>query len=122
MRSLPKTVRIPMMEQLVTSDPDLAGQVKSQLYQFEDLNKLSERDMQKVLGQTNTESLVLALQGADEELVSRILGNLSKRARESLVEEMEFKTDASQDEIAIGRDAIAKVLAELDEAGTITMA
>lgn len=120
-RSLPKNVRLPMLEQLMSQDEELHAKVKSQMYQFDDINQLGDRDIQKVLGQTSSDSLVVALQEADPELVERILKNMSKRARETLQEEMEFKTNVKQDEIDEGRDAIVKVLVELDEAGEISL-
>jgi hypothetical protein len=121
MRSLPKTVRTPMLDELATKDQALADDVKKQLYQFDDLNRLEDRDLQKILGQCQTDSLVVALQGADETILARILGNMSKRAKESLQEEMEFKTNAKQEEIDGGRAEVVAILVSLDESGEITL-
>ncbi|MGB7344979.1 MAG: FliG C-terminal domain-containing protein [Pirellulaceae bacterium] len=121
MRSLPKSVRGPMLEQLAESDKTLADQVKKNLYQFDDISRLEDRDLQKILGQCQTDSLVVALQGADETLLGRILGNMSKRAKETLQEEMEFKTNAKPEEIDAGRAEVVAILVSLDESGEITM-
>lgn len=121
MRSLPRPVRGPMLEELEKKDSELADAVKKQLYRFEDLERVEDRDMQKVLGKCNTDVLVVALQQVEPSLLEKVLGNMSKRAKESLQEEMEFKTNAKMDEIEGGRDEVVKVLAELDEAGTITI-
>jgi flagellar motor switch protein FliG len=120
-RSVPKSIRVPMLEELQKKDEELSERVKSQMYKFEDLSLLADRDLQQVLGQSNTDSLVLALQGADEDLIERILGNMSKRARESLQEEMSFKTNVKQDEIESGRADIAKVITQMDESGAISL-
>ena len=121
MRSLPKNVRVPMLEELMKSNEELGNSVKSQLYQFEDVAKLDDRDMQKLLGQSSTDSLVLALQNADPALVERVMNNMSKRARDTLQEEMAFKTNAKDDEIEMGRAAIVATLVELDESGAISL-
>ncbi|MEM7454266.1 MAG: FliG C-terminal domain-containing protein [Planctomycetota bacterium] len=121
MRSLPRDVRSPMLQEVLNTDEELARELKSKLYCFEDIEKLSDRDVQTVLRQTNTDSLLLALQGAEDQLVSIILKNVSKRARETLMEEMAYKTDSSKDEIDAGRAEIVKVLIELDESGAITV-
>ncbi|WP_419188975.1 FliG C-terminal domain-containing protein [Stieleria marina] len=121
MRSLPKAVRGPMLEQLAESDQALADEVKKNLYQFDDLTRLEDRDLQKILGQCQTDSLVVALQGSDETLLARILGNMSKRAKESLQEEMEFKTNAKEEEIDAGRAEVVAILVSLDESGEITL-
>ncbi len=121
MRSLPRSVRTPMLEELAKQDRALADAVKKQLYQFEDLERLEDRDLQKVLGQCRTDVLVLALQQVEESLLGRVLGNMSKRAKESLQEEMEYKSNAKPDEIQAGRDDVLKILIELDESGAITI-
>lgn len=120
-RSVPKAMRAPMMDELAATDEELCKSVKSQLYRFEDLNVLDDRDLQKVLSETSTDSLVVALQGAEQSMIDRIFNNMSKRARESLQEEMSFKTNAKQDEIDMGREAIAQILARLDESGAISL-
>jgi flagellar motor switch protein FliG len=120
MRSVPKAVRVPMLAELIKTDEVLGNEVKSKLFQFSDIDRLSDKDIQQVLGQATSDSLVLALQNTDPELVDRILGNMSKRARESLVEEMEFKADATEDEITEGRTELVKVMVSLEDEGTIS--
>ena len=121
MRSLPRTVRGPMMAELTKSNPELAEAVKNKLYLFEDLLSLEKADIQKLLGQCRTDVLVVALQNVDEELLNHVLGNMSKRAKESLLEEMEFKANAKQAEIDDGRKQVVKVLMELVESGAVSM-
>lgn len=120
MRSVPKTVRVPMLTELINTDEELGNQVKSQLFQFSDLDRLGDKDIQQVLSQATSDALVLALQGTDPALVDRIFGNMSKRARESLKEEMEFKADATEDEINEGRMEIVKVMVALEDDGSIS--
>ncbi len=121
MRSLPRSVRRPMFDELARQDQTLADAVKQQLYQFEDLQRLGDRDLQKVLGQCRTDILVLALQQVDESLLGKVLSNMSKRAKESLQEEMEYKSNAKPEEIDAGRAEVLKILVELDESGAITI-
>ncbi|MCA9136747.1 MAG: hypothetical protein KDB00_08310 [Planctomycetales bacterium] len=119
MRSLPRALRKPMLDELEKRDSDLAETVRNQLYRFEDIEKLSDRDLQKLLGQCQTDALVCALQQVEESLLAFILSNMSKRAKESLQEEMEFKTNATEEEIQEARGAIAKILAGLCESGEV---
>jgi flagellar motor switch protein FliG len=119
MRSLPRTLRKPMLDELEKRDRDLAEAVRNALYRFEDLEKLSDRDLQKLLGQCQTDSLVCALQQVDESLLTFVLSNMSKRAKESLQEEMEFKSNASEEEIQEARSEISKALAGMCESGEV---
>lgn len=121
MRSLPREVRGPMMDELIKSDENLGNQVKSMLYRFDDLNKLEDRDLQQVLSKCRTEDFVVGLQQANPELVGRIFKNMSKRAAETLKEEMEFKTNCKPEEIEEARSYIVKRMIELDEAGAISL-
>ncbi|HMP80363.1 MAG TPA: FliG C-terminal domain-containing protein [Pirellulaceae bacterium] len=121
MRSLPKQVRSELMERLEQADQGIADQVKSKLYVFGDILRLSDRDIQKLLAQIETEAMVVGLQRCDQAISDKLLANLSKRARESIVEEMEFKQNATDQEIAEARAKIVESLAQLDESGEISL-
>lgn len=121
MRSLPRKIRAPMLQELGQEDPELSDAVKRKLYRFEDLKRLAAKDLQKVLGQCRTDMLVLALQQVDKDLLNQVLANMSKRAKEALQEEMEYKANANPDEIQTGRNEVLKILVQLEESGTITL-
>ncbi|MDM4014515.1 FliG C-terminal domain-containing protein [Roseiconus lacunae] len=121
MRSLPRSLRGPMLDELQKRDKALSESVRNLLYRFDDLNRLSDRDMQKLLGQCQTDQLVLALQDVEPELLEKVLSNMSKRAKEALQEEIEFKANAPAEEIEEARSAVAKTLGTLCEAGEVSI-
>ncbi|NNE01508.1 MAG: hypothetical protein HKN47_29705 [Pirellulaceae bacterium] len=121
MRSLPQAVRAPMLEELARTDKEAADAVKQQLYQFQDLERLEPRDLQKLLAQCPSDVLGLALQNANAELLTQVLSNMSKRAKESLQEEMEYMTNAKEEEIERGRADVVKLLLPLIESGEISL-
>ncbi|MEO1619358.1 MAG: FliG C-terminal domain-containing protein, partial [Planctomycetota bacterium] len=121
MRSLPRGLRKPMLDELEKRDSDLADAVRNKLYRFEDIEKMSDRDLQKLLGHCQTETLVCALQKVEESFLTFVLSNMSKRAKESLQEEMEFKANAEQEEIDEARSAMARSLASLCESGEVKL-
>ena len=121
MRSFPKKLRTELMEKLEETDSDLCQNVKSNLYLFEDVLRLDDRDVQKILGEVETDNLIVGLQRADQEIVDKLLNNLSKRARETILEEMQYKTNATDEEIELARKSVIEVLARLDESGDITL-
>lgn len=120
-RSLPKHLRGELLEKLKESFPELADEVKAQMYQFEDIIRLTDRDIQKILAQSDSDSLVLALVEANNELREKLLGNMSKRARQTIEDELEFKTNAKEDEIAMAKGQIVELLVKLDESGEISL-
>ncbi|MFT7630627.1 MAG: flagellar motor switch protein FliG [Mariniblastus sp.] len=121
MRALPKDMRNELIKRLTVEDPDLINEVRAKLYVFEDLLRLDDRDMQKVLGEIETDILIVALQKADPILKKKLLGNLSKRARQTIEEEMEYKSGVSMEEIDEARQSLVDVIGKLDESGDVTL-
>ncbi len=115
LRATDKEQRGPLLEALKEHHPDTAAQVVDKLYVFEDIAGLDNRAVQRVLGEVDTSTLALALVGAATELADKILSNLSKRARDTLRDEMEFQTSARPDSVAGARKMIAQVLARIDQ-------
>lgn len=102
-------------------DLDLATQVRARLFTFEDMVKLTDKDLQLVLREIDGQDLVVALRGVAPELMERVVGNMSQRAGETLVEELEMQAPRKR---AIVEEAQTKVVAairRLDEAGSITL-
>ena len=120
-RSLPKDIRSDLLEKLKEEFPDLADAVKSEMYQFDDILKLADKDIQKILAQSDSDALVLTLVSAEDEIKEKLLGNMSKRARQTIEDELEFKSGAKPEEIESGKRQITEILAKLDEAGEITL-
>lgn len=121
MRSLPKDMRKALIERLTEENPELVEDIRSKLYVFDDVNRLDDRDIQKVLGEVETDCLIVGLQRADQELVDKIMGNLSKRARQTIEEEMQYKTGVSDKEVEEAREKLVAAIGRLDEAGEITL-
>ena len=59
------------------------------MFVFEDLKKIPDKDFQKVLREVSTETLAMALKGADSIMVDKVLNNMSSRASEIFKEDME---------------------------------
>lgn len=121
MRSLPKKVRSELLAKLVQESEELAESVKSKLYRFDDLMRLDDRSVQAVLSRISSTTLVMALTRADKNLASKMFGNMSKRARQTIEEEIGFNEKATDDEINMSRIEIAQTIGKMDEAGEISL-
>jgi flagellar motor switch protein FliG len=121
LRFLDKADRKEMLASLEEQDPDTAAKVKDQLYQFEDLLLIEARSMQKLLTEIDLKSLALALKNASEAIREKVLGNLSKRARESLTEEMEFLGSVPAAQVQQAQKVVVDVIQRLDQAGELVM-
>ncbi len=117
LRSMPKETRNRLMQHLEESEPEMAERLRDLLYVFDDVLLYDNRSVQKLLAQIETPVLISALQDVDAAVNDRIFDNLSKRAKLSLNEEIEFARRASDAEVIQARKTIAKVIAQLDRDG-----
>ena len=79
-----------LLESLSQDDPELVEEIRRLMFVFDDLSKLSDKDIQTVLKNVETPQWAMALKGASAELKQKILGNMSQRAAAMLSEEMEY--------------------------------
>ena len=114
LRAVEKSQRGAMIAAIEQQEPELAAQLLDQIYVFEDLGSATDRTIQGVLGQVDTNTLATALKDSSEALQERISKNLSTRARQSLKEEMEFLTEVSPKKVEQARQAITQALAKID--------
>jgi flagellar motor switch protein FliG len=117
-RSLERNV----LDNLATSDKDLAEEVRGMLFVFEDLVKLEERAVQQVLREVDQKDLVLALRGAPEDVTELVLSNMSERGAAMLKEEMEIQPPQRKKDVDDAQSRVVAVVRRLEEAGTIVIA
>ena len=115
------TERTEALAALQEHDAAAANQVRELLYQFADLLRLDARSIQKVLGQMDGKVLAVALKGAGDDIKQIVMDNMSKRAREGLLEEMEFLNNLQPDQIQQAQKTVVGVIQQLDQAGEIVM-
>lgn len=114
-----RAVERAVLDYLKSSDEDLAEDVRSRLFVFEDLVKLEDRALQQVLREADQKDLVLAVKGAPEEVRERIFANMSERGAEMLKEELEVLPPQRKSEIDAAQSRIVAVVRRLEEAGAI---
>jgi flagellar motor switch protein FliG len=66
------------------------------------------------MGEVDSTNLTTALLGTSEEIKEAIYANLSKRARQTIEEEMQFMTNVPEDRVKQARESIAEVIAKID--------
>jgi flagellar motor switch protein FliG len=121
LRQVDRAERADLLALLETKDPASAQAVKDQLYQFEDLLRMENASVQKLLGELDTKSLALALKGAAPEIEAKVLANLSKRAQETLKEEIDLLGNVSAAKAQPARKVVVDAIRLLDEKGELSM-
>jgi len=79
-----------VLERMDGADPEIAEMVRNMMFVFDDLVKLTDRELQVRLKEVEQKDLVVELKGDEEELKDKVLGNMSERVRQFMTEEMEF--------------------------------
>jgi len=117
-RSTEKTI----LEELEVSDPDLADEVRKQMFVFEDLIRLHDTAIQRVLREVDTKDLAKAMRGTNEEVNDRIYKNMSKRASDMLRDEIQYMGPIRLREVEEAQQRIVQIIRRLDETGEIIIA
>jgi flagellar motor switch protein FliG len=110
-----------LLESLAQDDPDLVEEIRRLMFVFDDLMKLSDKDIQTVLKNVETAQWAMALKGASPELKKKIMGNMSQRAAAMLAEEMEYKGAVKLSEVEQIQQQIVDIVRRLEDAGEITV-
>jgi flagellar motor switch protein FliG len=111
-----------IFDTLEPTDHLLVEEIRASLFTFDDLLKLDDRTMQRILREINKTDLSLALKGAPEKLREHVYRNLSERARENLKEEIEILGPQLAKDVYGSQRKIIELVRGLEEAGEIIIA
>ncbi|MBI9044059.1 MAG: flagellar motor switch protein FliG [Anaerolineaceae bacterium] len=111
-----------IFETLEPSDPKLVDEIRANLFTFDDLIKLDDRTMQRVLREVNKQDLILSLKAAAVKLRDHIFNNMSERARDSMREELEILGPQLAKDVYTSQRRIVEAVRALEESGEIIIA
>jgi flagellar motor switch protein FliG len=111
-----------IFETLEPTDPKLVDEIRANLFTFDDLVKLDDRTMQRVMREVSKQDLVMALKASPEKLKETIFKNMSERARESLREELEILGPQLAKDVYASQRKIVETVRALEDAGEIIIA
>lgn len=104
-----------ILEQLDESAPELAGDIRKQMFVFDNLIMLDDRSMQRVLRDVDNRDLTLALRGANEAVRDHIFKNVSARAAETLREELETGAPVRLKMVEEAQQKIVSIVRRLED-------
>ena len=116
-RGVQKTI----FDALEPTNPLLVEEIRANMFTFDDLAKLDDRTIQRILRDVNKQDLALALKGVPEKLRETIYRNLSERARENLKEEVELLGPQLAKNVYAAQRKIVDVVRSLEEAEEIVI-
>ncbi|MDP2367618.1 flagellar motor switch protein FliG [Rhodoferax sp.] len=108
-----------VIESIRNHDPELAQKIMDKMFVFDDVMKLDDKAIQLVLKEVASDSLIVALKGAQPELKEKFLANMSSRAAETLREDLESRGPMRLSEVEAQQKEILKTVRRLADEGTI---
>lgn len=110
------------LEYLASIKPKDAEAIRKMLFKFEDLLRLPARALTALMDGIPVERTVLALQGADSELQTKVLSALAPRARRMAEAELQSPANVPQRDIVEARRSIVDSVLRLAAEGLIDIA
>ncbi|MGD8428363.1 MAG: flagellar motor switch protein FliG [Balneolaceae bacterium] len=101
-------------------DQKLAEEIKNQMFLFEDIVDLDDRDVQTIIGVIDRSDLVVGLKGVDEQLVQKVLDNMSSRAKDMFLEDMEATGQVHKKQVEEAQQRIVIEIKNLEDEGQIS--
>lgn len=111
-----------IFDALETTNPKLVEEIRANMFTFDDVIKLDDRAIQRVLRDINKNDLALALKGAPDHLRDKVFNNLSERARDNLKEEIDILGPQLAKNVYTAQRKIVDVCRSLEEQGEIVIA
>jgi flagellar motor switch protein FliG len=121
LNSLDKELSKSLLARIEERNAPLGEAIRKKLFSFEDIARLLARDVQRILRDVDTADVAIAMKSARESVRKTVYGAMSKRAAESLREEIELLGPMRVKDVEAAQDRIIAVVRELAEAGEITM-
>jgi flagellar motor switch protein FliG len=111
-----------MMRTLTERNGDLAQRIQDNMIAFENLSGCDNRSIQTLMRAVPSELLMVALKGADDLAKDKFLSNMSARAREMFVDEMEAHGPLRLSDVEDAQKQILRTARRLSDAGEMMLA
>lgn len=100
---------------------DLADEIKANMFIFDDIVRLDNAAIQRILKDVNVKDLSFALKGTSKDVANAIFKNQSQRASQALKEEMDLLGKIKISQVEEAQQAIVNIVRKLEDSGEITL-
>jgi flagellar motor switch protein FliG len=121
LNELEKDMSKTLLARLEERNAGLGAAIRKKLFSFEDLSRLAAADLQRVLREVDSGNLAISMKSASEPLREKIYAGLSKRAAESLREEIELLGPVKLKDVEAAQDVVIQAVRRLEEEGQIAL-
>ncbi|WP_234095345.1 flagellar motor switch protein FliG [Enterobacter hormaechei] len=100
-------------------DSELAQKIIDEMFLFENLVDVEDRSIQRLLQEVESETLIIALKGADEALRAKFFRNMSRRQSDLMTEELASRGPVRLSQVEAEQKTILNIVRRLAETGEI---
>ena len=119
--NLPKEIAQELLDEIRKENPSLADSIEERMFKFEDIIKLDNRAIIEILKAVDKNDLLLALKGAPQEIMDKFLSNMSKRAAQMFLEDLEALGPVKKSDVERARKKVIAIIKKLAEEGKIEL-
>jgi len=119
LNALNKNLSKTILASLEERNAELGQAIRQKMFTFADLGLLDNAALQKVLREIDMRDLAVSLKKADDALREKLLAAISKRAAETVLDEMSFMGSVKLREIEAAQMRLIEVVRRLENEGEI---
>jgi flagellar motor switch protein FliG len=121
MKRFDRQVANDALEVLAQKDPDLSASIRKLMFVFEDLVQLDAATIGVILREVDFNTLAVAMKDCPAALREMILGSITKRAAESLEENIRFMSNVRRKEVEEAKGRVMETVFDLERKGEISL-
>ena len=110
-----------VLDYIRETDSELAQKITDSMFTFDDLMRVDDRGIQALLKEVQSESLLVALKGATDDLREKIFRNMSSRAAEMLREDLASRGPVRVAEVEAEQKEILQIARRLSDEGQLML-
>jgi flagellar motor switch protein FliG len=121
LNALEKNMSQSMLLELEKRNPELCQAIRQKMFTFENLGLLDTASLQKVMREVDMRDVAVALKTASPKLKTALLSSISKRAAETVNEEISFLGPLKKKDIEAAQARIIDSVRQLETEGEIDL-
>ncbi len=110
-----------VLELVESNNPELAASIRDLMFVFDDILLLDDMGIREILKNVDRKVLTMALKGTTEEMKEKFMRNMSERAQQLLVEEMDYLGPVRLKDVETAQREMVEIVRGLEEEQVITL-
>ena len=110
-----------IFDELGSKDPQLEDEIRKLMFVFEDIITLDNLAIQRVVRETDSKDLAVALKSTSDEVKQAFFSNMSQRMRENIEGDMQYMHNIRMSDVEEAQQKIVAIIRQLQENGDIVV-